>query len=71
MKDEDLDIPSQKRMHAQYRCEKIRQQVLTGFQSKVAASHIEDLDAFSTFARESTLESFGEPCRVCMCMCRS
>ena len=35
MSNEDLDIPSQKRMHGAFRCEKIRHDVLQQFNEKV------------------------------------
>lgn len=61
MSDKDLDIPSQKRIHGYYRCEKIRQELLEKFHSKLSTAKIEDLSSFKSFAdqvRNETIESF-------------
>ena len=38
MGDKDIDIPSQKRMHSHYRCEKIRHDALVAFHAEVCTA---------------------------------
>ena len=40
MSDKDIDIPSQKRMHSHYRCEKLRHETTTAFLTAVSDVHI-------------------------------